>query len=251
MKQNETVKLIGIIVLVVMAFSMVAGIAISVMNNPIQTNSSSNDNTLEPTATVFSYTLSFDANAIKDLSSFRTALVTSFEDKTLIDAQVKKIGGVSTVSSQFRKDSADANTWIYLAEITVKKGTSINDVLTGIYSISYFDSNSDKIAMKHMTISVPSSVMLHNTDLNIDRNYSFPSTTLSALTGMSTLSGDELTVEGTIKLQGTVLNSVELLESVNKTAQARMIQEWQNQINDQNKIVTADGNTVIKIDTNQ
>ncbi len=248
MEQNKTVKYLGIIILILMAFSMIAGIAISVMNNPIQTINP--DNSLpEPTATIFSYTLSFDANAIKDLSSFRTALVTSFEDKALIDTEVKKITGVSTVSSQFRKDSADANTWIYLAEVTTKKNASITDILTGIYSIKYFDANSDKLAMKHMTINVPKSVMLHNTDLNIDRNYSFPSTTLSALTQIVTLPGDELTVEGTIQLQGSVINSIELVESANKTAQNKMMEDLQKQIDEQNNNIVVDQNITL-IDVN-
>jgi len=247
-EQNKTVKYLGIIILILMAFSMIAGIAISVMNNPIQTINP--DNSLpEPTATIFSYTLSFDANAIKDLSSFRTALVTSFEDKALIDTEVKKITGVSTVSSQFRKDSADANTWIYLAEVTTKKNASITDILTGIYSIKYFDANSDKLAMKHMTINVPKSVMLHNTDLNIDRNYSFPSTTLSALTQIVTLPGDELTVEGTIQLQGSVINSIELVESANKTAQNKMMEDLQKQIDEQNNNIVVDQNITL-IDVN-
>ena len=249
MKREETVRLLGIIILVVMAFSMIAGIAISVMNNPIQPDTSAND-LPEPTSTTFNYSLSFDANAIKDLSSFRTALVTSFEDKVLIDAEVKKLSGVSTVSSQFRKDSTDSNTWIYLAEVTIKKTANINEVLTGIYSIKYFDANSEKIAMKHMTINVPKNIMLHNTDLNIDRNYSFPSTTLSALTQIVTLPKDEITVQGTIQLQGSAIVSIELIESANKTAQERMIQEWQTQIEDQNQQIIVDTNTP-STDTNQ
>ena len=105
--------------------------------------------------------------------------------------------------------------------------------------------------MKHMTINVPKSVILHNTDLNIDRNYSFPSTTLSTLTQINTLPGDELTVEGTIQLQSTAIVSIELIESVNKTAQERMIQEWQAQMVDANQEIVLDTNTPIPIDTNQ
>ena len=247
-EQQKLVKYLGIAILIIMAFSMIAGIGISVMNNPVETIDNSN-NLPEPTATTFSYTLSFDANAIKDLSSFRTALMTSSEDKTLIDAELKKVSGVSTVSSQFRKDSADSNSWIYLAEVTIKKTASINDILTEIYSIKYFDANSDKIAMKHMTINVPKSIMIHNTDLNIDRNYSFPATTLSALTNIITLPGDALTVEGTIKLQGSVISSIELIESVNKTAQDRMMKEWQAQIGDLNQQIIVDTNTPV-IDLN-
>jgi len=243
-KQEEKIKYLGIIILVLMAFSMIAGIAISVINNPIQPNDTTN-NLPDPTATTFNYSLSFDANAIKDLSSFRTALVTSFEDKVLIDTEIKKIEGVSTVNSQFRKDSTDSNTWIYLAEVTIKKTANINEVLNGIYLVKYFDANADKLAMKHMTINVPKSVMLHNTDLNIDRNYSFNSATLSALTQISTMPNDELTVEGTIQLQGNAIITIELIESMNKTAQDRMIKEWEAQMVDLNQQLIIDANIPI------
>ena len=241
MKQEEKVKYLGIIILVLMAFSMIAGIAISVITNPVQTDDTTND-LPDPTATTFNYSLSFDANAIKDLSSFRTALVTSFEDKILIDTELKKIEGVSSVNSQFRKDSTDSNSWIYLAEVTIKKTANINEVLSKIYSIKYFDADADKLAMKHMTINVPKNVMLHNTDLNIDRNYSFSSTTLSALTQITTAPSDELTVEGTIQLQGNAIVAIELIESLNKTAQDRMIKEWEAQMVDLNQQLIIDTN---------
>lgn len=248
MGQEEKVKYLGIIILVLMAFSMIAGIAISVMNNPIQTDNT-NNNLPEPTATTFNYSLSFDANAIKDLSSFRTAVVTSFDDKLLIDTELKKVSGVSAVSSIIRKDSADANNWTYLAEVTLKRNASITEAITGIYAVKYFDENAEKVAMKNMTINVPKSVMLHNTDLNIDRNYSFTSTTLSALTQIDTLPKDELTIEGTIQLQGNAIVSIELVEALNKTAQERMIKEWEIQMNDSNQEIVLDENT--QIDSNQ
>lgn len=232
MEQSKLVKYFGIFVAVTMALSMIAGIGYMVMNDPVIQNN--NDNPQEPTATVFNYTLSFDANAIKDLSSFRTALITSFEDKALIDAEIKKIEGVSTINSQFRKESTDSNSWIYLAEVTIKKNASIEQILSGIYAIQYFDVNSDKIAMKHMTINVPKSVMLHNEDLNIDRNYSFPSTTLSALTSIETIPGDTLVIDGTIQLQGSAITAIELVELENKSAQERFMSEYENQLVDQN-----------------
>ncbi len=249
MKQEEKVKYLGIIILILMAFSMIAGIAISVITNPIETDNTTND-LPDPTATTFNYSLSFDANAIKDLSSFRTALVTSFEDKILIDTEVKKVDGVSSVNSQFRKDSTDSNSWIYLAEVTIKKTANLNEVLNGVYSVKYFDANADKLAMKHMTINVPKNVMLHNTDLNIDRNYSFSSTTLSALTQINTMPSDELTVEGTIQLQGNAIVAIELIESMNKTEQDRLVKEWEAQMVDSNQQLTIDTNNS-NTDTNQ
>lgn len=232
-EQSKMVKYFGIFVAVIMAFSMITGIAFMILNDPIIQTPQDNSLT-EPNATTFNYTLSFDANAIRDLSSFRVALMTSFEDKALIDAEVKKVEGVSTIASQFRKDSADSNSWIYFAEITLKKNSNIIDVLNNIYSIDYFDANSDRLAMKHMTINVPKNVMLHNTDLNIERNYTFTTTTLSTLASVETLPGDLLTVEGTIQLQGSIITSIELIESVNKSAQERFMQEYQEQITEQN-----------------
>jgi hypothetical protein len=235
-EQTKMVRYFGILVAAIMAFSMIAGIGYMVLNDPIIQNNN-NDNPLEPTVSSFNYSLSFDANAIRDLSSFRVGLLTSLEDKAILDAEVKKVEGVSTVASQFRKDSTDSNEWIYLAEISVKKNAKLETVLEGIYAITYFKESSDKMAMKHMTISVPKSVMLHNADLNIDRNYSFASTTLSALTNISTVAKDELVVTGSITLQGSVITAIELIESQNKTEENRLISQIQTQEVDKNIFV--------------
>ncbi|MGI6589286.1 MAG: hypothetical protein ACOX1V_01320 [Candidatus Iainarchaeum sp.] len=228
MEQEKMVKYFGIFITITMVLSLFAYVGYVALSNP--TTPSDNENYFEPTATTLSYNLSFDTNAIKDLSSFRIALTTSIEDKSMIDIEVKKIDGVNNVVSQFKKENISSKEWIYFAEVTIKKNAIIKEVVNKIYSLDFFKDSTEKIAMKHMTISVPKSVILHNPDLNIDRNYSFPTSVLSTLTSIETLPGDELVVEGVVSLQGSVINSIELVEVENKSFQERMMQEFGTQI---------------------
>ena len=219
MDNSTMVRALGIIILVVMAFSMIAGAFLMADrgSNPDQTVDPNANNLPEPNASTFNYTLTFDANAIRDLSSIRFGAMTSSLDKTSIDSAVLKIEGVSKVSSQFRKTTPNATDWVYLADISLKKNTDPQTVASAIGDLNSFDKNQGFDAMKLITISVPTSVMLHNVDLNIDRNFSFPSTTLSALAQMNTKSSDELVVSGSIQLQGSAIISINLLEQENIT----------------------------------
>lgn len=232
LEQEKMVKYFGIFVAVTMVISLFAYVGYVALSDPIIP---SEEDYFEPNATLFSYNLSFDTNAIKDLSSFRVALTTSIEDKVMIDSEIKKIEGVNNIASQFKKEDISSKEWIYFAEVMLKKNASISQVVDSIYSLDFFDSSFEKVAMKHMTISVPKSVILHNPDLNIDRNYSFTTPVLSALTSIDTLPGDELIVEGLISLQGSLINSIELIEIENKSLQERLMKEFETQVIDVNE----------------
>ena len=227
MDKTQVVRYLGIFVLIVMALSMVA-VILSVERNS-SNNPSSTDTLPVAKDNPFDYTLSFNATAIKDLSSARIAGMTNETNKALIDSSILKITGVSKVSSQFKKTSVDSNLWVYLAELSLKKGADLFTVTKSLSDLNYFDKSQGVEAMKYITISVPSSVMLHNIDLNIDRNFSFPATTLSTLASVSTQSGDELIVGGNITVQGQIINSISLLEQQNLTRD-QQLQDIANQI---------------------
>jgi len=232
MDKAQLVRFLGLFVFVVMALSMVAIGVLSVDKNSTNTN---DDQLPSPTENAFTYSLSFDTNALKELSSMRIGAMTSQTNKAEIDAAVLKVEGVSKVSSQFKKTSVDANEWVYLAEISLKKGSDASSVAKEISDINFFGKEQGFEAMKYITISSPSSVMLHNADLNIDRNFSFPMSTTSALSNLATQSGDELVVEGTIKVQGKAILALELIEKENKT-QEKLLEDYMKQIQaDQNK----------------
>ncbi len=241
MDKTTMVRGLGIFILVVMAFSMIAGAFLMAdrSNTPTETDPNA-DNTLpEPNATTFNYTMSFDSNAIRDLGTIRVGAMTSTLDKAGIDSKVLKVEGVSKVSSQFRKNTPDANDWVYLADVVLKKTYDPQTVAIAIGDLNVFDKNQGFDAMKLISISVPSSIMLHNTDLNIDRNYSFPSTTLSALAQMNTTPSDELTISGSIQLQGSAVISLNLMEQTNWTKQ-KLYEEFLKQMQaDQNAPIDA------------
>ncbi len=237
---------LGIFILVVMAFSMLAGAFLYVDRS--STGTTDNTNIELPVAQdqAFTYSISFDANTIKDLWGVRIALATTKLDKAPIDSAILKLSGVSKVDSKFVKTTQDANYWTYLADITLKKDTEVQGVLSKIIDLNYFEKSVQPEAVKKMTINSPESVLLHNADLNIDRNFSFTTATLPALVGISTGIGDEIRVSGSITLQGKAINQLDLFEQVNLTQQ-KLYQELINQQLDQNKPI--DTNTPLDSNT--
>ena len=234
MEKSEVVKYLGLFVFAVMALSMIAAVFIY---NPNTSTTTGEDPFPQAQENTFTYSLSFDTRAIKELSAMRFAAVTSEPDKVLIDNMVFKTPGVSKVSSTFRKEKMDDNSWVYLAEITSKKDTDLSALANSIGDLNVFDKEQGFDSMKYISVSVPSSVMIHNTDLNIDRNYSFTTTTLSSIARQSTVINDEITVGGTIQLKGNVILALELVESVNKTQAAQMDELLKQMQIDENKSV--------------
>ncbi|VVB76211.1 Uncharacterised protein [uncultured archaeon] len=215
MDSAKTVRLVGIIVAVVMALSMVSFAFIYVDRSG--TNTGTGNDLPQATDKPFDYTLSFETTALKDLGSMKIALMTSSTDKTIIDSAVLKIDGVSKVTSQFKKSNLDANDWVYLADIVLKKNTDASGVAVKIIDLNYFDSTQGFDARKQITVSAPAWVILKNTDLNIDRNFSFTTTTLPTLAMIGTAAGDKLQVDGTITVQGAAINALSLYETINLT----------------------------------
>jgi len=245
MENSTILKIVAIFIVVFMALSMIAA-GLLYVENPSSSNpqSGSTDTLPEPTASTFTYNVSFDANALKALDSIKIAPYTASADKAAIDSAILKIEGVSRVSSQFKKPALDSNVWYYIADISLKKNADSADIAQKIFDYNLFDQSKrfEFFAAKYMTISAPASTMIHNTDLNIDRNYSFDSTTLSALANLSTTPGDNLIISGTIQLQGKTVLSLSLAEERNLTKEKLF--DSNSIIIDANSLVTDSNNTI-------
>jgi len=206
MKQETLMKTVGIVIVAVMAFSMIAVAFTSMQNNPSTDNSGINTN---PILNSFTYDLDFSSTAIKELNSFRMVAKTSNLDKSEIDTAIQKMDGVSKVGSEFRNNANGV--WDYFAEITLKKTANLEDILNQIFELEYF-TDAEKVAMKYMTISSPGKLLLYNTELEINRNFEFSSTTLPALVSIETMPGDVINISGSVTLKGMDITALELIE---------------------------------------
>ena len=213
MEQETILKIGGIVIVAVMAFSMIAAALIYV---PDSANTNTDGINTNPIVNTFKYDLEFESNAIKELNSFRMVAKTSHLNKQEIDLVVRGLSEVSSVSSEFRKN--EGNNWDYFAEITLKTNATVDAVLEKIYELKYFE-GAENVAMKYMTISSPGELMLYNSELNIDRNFVFEAPTLPVLVSTSTVPGDLISITGTITLRGKDIVALELVESSNTTAQ--------------------------------
>jgi hypothetical protein len=248
-EKSTIVKWLGIFVLIVMGASMFAAIF---LYNP-QNSTPSSDEDAFPVATSqdkqFSYSLAFDTNVLKELSLIKFAALTNLYDIGRIDSSVMKIQGVSKISSEFRKDSMDANEWVYYAEISLKKDADSASAAQSIFDLNYFNHEAGYDARKYVSIAAPPSILIHNTDLNVDRNFVFTQSTLPALASLGTSINDELSVTGTIVLQGKAIIDLQVIEAVNKT-RSKLYEDLVKQLQaDQNKPL--DTNSPGSIGTNK
>ena len=207
MEQETLMKTVGIAIVVVMAFSMIAVAFISTQNNPSTDSDGINTN---PIINSFEYQLDFETTTIKELNSFRMVAKTSNLDKSQIDNAIQEMDGVSKVGSEFRNNANGV--WDYFAEITLKKTANLNDILNQIFELEYFV-GTEKVAMKYMTIASPGELILYNSELDINRNFTFTQTTLPALVFIETMPGDTISVGGSVTLRGVDITALELIEN--------------------------------------
>jgi hypothetical protein len=214
MEKDLLVKIIGIIVVIALAGSMLAAALIYAPDTP--TTPADNLDTINQEQTAsFDYQISFDTNVLSNLNSIRVALETTHLNKQEIDLTIGKIDGVFRIaSSEFRNLTEG---WYYFAEIDLKKTAIIEDTVKEIKDLDYFDGL--KQVMKRVSINTPNKALqIYNVDNNITRNFTFEYPTTFSIAPLETLPGDIIEVSGNITLQGKNILGLELVESTNKTA---------------------------------
>jgi len=202
------VKYLGIGIVVVMAISMLAA---AFLYGPEPETVP--DVTLTPEAVEFTYNASFDTTIITELSALRLRAGTTEIDKAKVDESLKGVSGVSKVSSKFITNSD--KTWDYFADIYLSRSTNVLETGNTILSLDAFSSTQQKSAVKYATIASPGKIELINPDLNITRDFNFDGITLTSMTSLETMPGDEIAVQGTIKLKGKDITFIELFEVFN------------------------------------
>ena len=88
MDKSQIVRFLGLFVAAVMALSM---LAMGLLYVDKGNSSDTGDQLPSPTENAFTYSLSFDTNALKELSSIRVGAMTSHTNKAEIDATVLKV----------------------------------------------------------------------------------------------------------------------------------------------------------------
>ncbi|MDD4250837.1 MAG: hypothetical protein PHX27_01440 [Candidatus ainarchaeum sp.] len=204
-------KIIGIIILIALVGSMFAAALIYAPQPPAQ-----NNQPLVPqNQTIYEYNINFQTSVIQELDFIRIAVETSELNKNDIDLEIQSIPGVSRIqSSQFISNNTDK--WVYFAEINLRKKINVIDVVNEIFELKFF--NGDKQAMKRVSIITPKeNIELIHKDANFSRKFLFEYETTFAIVNLETMANDEISVNGTIKLQGNNIVSIELMELENKT----------------------------------
>lgn len=228
--EEKRIRAFAVFVVTMMALSMVA-LILYVPPNP-----TNEDTPPEPIVSRYNYTLSFDSNVVRDIWIIKAFAFTDVFDKDAIDNHVLDINGVLKVSSQFKKESIDSVDWLYVAEIVVNRGSNIRRIVNDFLDINFFnkEKRDESGALKQMTIVAPKNLMIHNVDLNIDRNFSFETDSLPVWVNTDTSIGDELAVQGNMVMQNKDIIELLLVEVRNITTD-RIIEQLMQQVQDQNK----------------
>lgn len=230
MDENKRAKLlqaVGIIIVIVMAGSMIAG-ALSQSEKNFEDQDTGQVPQVE--ASTFSYDINFEAQVLKELNFVRFRAFTREIDVAKIDSAIKKIGGVKSVSNSAMlkpQSEASADEWIYSVGISLEKGASLSEVTEEILGLGFFSNDEGSyLVEKSATIMPPrGALLLHNSTLNIDVNFSFGGKAQSVWVGASTLPNDMILAGGTIKLQGRTLVQSDFHELENKTNAPQTFQE--------------------------
>jgi len=214
MEKDLFQKIIGIIIIIALAGSMLAAALIYLPDNSNQQNV--DPDLIPQNQPVFNYTTSFETQIIQDLEAIKIIVETSEMNKSEIDYSIQKIEGISRIeSSQFI--STGSEKWYYLAEINLRKNTNIKQIVEEIFSQQYF--NGEKQAMKRVSISTPKEdINLVDSETNFSRKFQFDYATTFAIVSLDSLPNDNIIVEGTIRLQGNTITYIELMETENKTS---------------------------------
>jgi len=216
MEKTKLMKTLVILVTIALAGSIIAVGLVYNDDTPAPVDPA---DILNKPASAFDYEIAFDTNVIKELNSIRLAAETSVINKAEIDSSIQNMDGVSRITSSSFRKIADAS-WVYLAEIDLKRSADISTQVQEILSLDSF--SGDKEAMKSVSINTPKTIIVNNSDLNINREFTFEYPTTFALASLSTIPGDIISVAGTIRLQGQAVLALELLESSNQTAQGEL-----------------------------
>ncbi|MFA5763690.1 MAG: hypothetical protein WC915_02670 [archaeon] len=213
MEKDLLVKIIGIIVVIALAGSMLAAVLVYAPDTTTPTDNLDAINQEQTSS--FDYQISFDTNVLANLNSIRVALQTTELNKQDIDLAIGKVSGVSRIaSSEFRNLTEG---WYYFAEIDLKKNVIIEDVVQEIKDLNYFDGLEQ--VMKRVSINTPGEALdVYNADNNITRKFTFEYPTTYTIAPLETMPGDVINVSGTITLQGKTILGLELIESTNNTA---------------------------------
>ncbi|MEK6958624.1 MAG: hypothetical protein AABW59_01120 [archaeon] len=218
MQNNEMLKWFGLFIVAVMALSMLAAGLLYRENDTSGADVDAANILANQNQATFNYTITFDTNALKELNALRFAAKTSLTDKQTIDDAVLKVSGVSKISSKFVKQPNETD-WYYFAEVSLKRDSDSSLISSEISKLEVFTSDASSFeAMKYMTISSPGKVSIHNTDLNVDRDFNFEISTLSSIVSLETIPNDNITVSGTMTLSGNAIQSLDLLEKLNNTS---------------------------------
>ncbi len=210
MVSDTTKKWIGIFIIVAMAGSLIAG-GLIYMDPDQDLFAPPIDNQLESTPSTFTYKINFDTTVLSELNSIRIAVQTDSININEINLAIRELDSVSRITqSQFVKYEEGQ---YYFAEIDLKRNTNINETFNQIKNLSYFNGFSE--AMKRVTISVPETTTIVNSDINIDRQYTFEYETSVALVNLTTMPNDQIKVSGEISLQANNIVSLELSEVEN------------------------------------
>ncbi len=215
MEKAQLIKLLGAFVAVLMIISIFA-VAFMYGSGPQDEVNTSVDQSLQPST--FAYTIDFETQVLQELSALKFSALTTSLNIQEIDSAISGIEGVRKVGSQFQATGSEQ--WVYLADITTKKGYSVEEIAKQISELEFFSGEVNTI--KYVTVSTPTEeVTITNETLGLDKNYLFETGTVSTMANINTMPGDNISVTGSISLQNNAIVTLELYEYFNMSQMLR------------------------------
>lgn len=160
------------LIIAVMAFSTIAFSFLSGNQTLGQEEPPPVSPPLQQSGTPLAYKATIKARIADLLPSMKLVAATNQVDIEKIDALIRQMPGVLQVVSSFRQNPSNPGAFMYVADIRVSKGASLEAILanlrinsdSGLSQIQFFPS---------ALLEVPQKVVFYNSDLNLSREQVF------------------------------------------------------------------------------
>lgn len=208
------------LIIAVMAFSTIAYSFLSGNQTPGQQEPPPVSLPSQQSGTPLAYKATVKARIADLLPSMKLVASTSQVDIEKIDSLIRSLPGVTQVVSSFRQNPSYPSAFVYVADIRVSKGASLEAVLanlrinpdSGLGQIQFFPS---------ALLEVPQKVVFYNSDLNLSREQFFLDQLKPGYVNSETVKGDVIEAELDATFTGSELTNLSVFELSNPNTELK------------------------------
>lgn len=218
-KGYSTTQWLALIVVALMALSGLAAALLSGNNffapsNPVEPPPLDNNDT-----TPVAFRADVNTTIADLIPAFKLFATARSQDIDAIDTQIRSLGGVLALQSQFVQDPQAPGQLLYTADIAFSKELISHENLFALIRANTAQSLSAPSFYPAALFEVPKTVRLQNTDLGLEKPYTFSDQLVQGFISEQTQKNDLVLAQLDVSLIGETISQQQALEITNWTAE--------------------------------